>query len=427
MTRFSTFIGACTAGAVVMGVAAAVAQADPVADFYKRERVTMFIGYSSGGGYDRYARTIARHIDRHIPGKPTVLAKNRPGAGSMRLANELYNVLPQDGTAIGTVGRGVPQEALKGNKLAKYDPRKFNWIGSANNETSTCVVWHTSDVATLQDFLDKKIIVGGTGPSADTDVFPKVLNNVVGTKLQLVTGYPGGNDINLAMERGEVQGRCGWSWSSVKSTRAKWLEEKKIRVILAMSVERHPDLTDVPFVMDLAQDARAKKIFQLVFARQAMGRPYLTGPKVPAERVDALRAAFDATMKDETFLAEAKKSRMEIAPLSGNAVQKIIEEMFNAPEDVIAVANAAMTDSGKTRVSKAVIPVVKVSGKITKVRRKGARVSWAGDVKKGKLRVGGKTKVTVAGKAAKRSDLEAGMACDFTVKGVESALEIACK
>jgi tripartite-type tricarboxylate transporter receptor subunit TctC len=387
----------------------------------------MYIGYSSGGGYDRYARTIARHMGRHIPGNPSITSKNQPGAGSMRLANEMYNTIAQDGTAIATVSRGIPAEVLQGNKKARYEPRKFNWIGSANNETSTCVVWHTSDIRTLQDFLNKPIVVGGTGPSADTDVFPRVLNNVIGTKLKIVTGYPGGNDINLALERGEVQGRCGWSWSSVKSTRAKWLKEGKIRILLAMSVEKNDELKDVPFVMDLARTERDKKILQLIFSRQAIGRPYLAGPKVPSDRVAALRAAFTATMKDPKFLKDAEKGKLEITPISGEAVQKLIGDMFGNPPDLIAASNEAATSESRTQVSKAVIPVVTVTGEITKVQRKGARVSWKGDVKKGKLRVGKGTSVMVGGKKAKPSVLKAGMSCDFKVQGVETALAIACK
>jgi len=402
-------------------------KADPVADFYKGQRMTMYIGYSSGGGYDRYARTISRHMGRHIPGKPRFTAKNMPGAGSMRLANALYNTIRQDGTNIATVSRGIPAEVLQGNKKALYDPKKFNWVGSANNETSTCVVWHTSPVKTLQDFLNMEIVAGGTGPSADTDVFPKVLNNVVGSKLKLVTGYPGGNDINLALERGEVQARCGWSWSSVKSTRARWLKEKKIRILLAMSVEKNDELKDVPFVMDLAKNERERKILELIFSRQAIGRPYLAGPKVPAERVKALRAAFMATMKDPKFMADANKGKLEITPISGDAVQKLINDMFSNPPELIAAANEAVNNTSRTKMVKATIPVVTLSGKITSVKRKGSRVAWKGDVKKGKLRVGGKTKVTVAGKKAKRSDLKVGMACDFKIKGVESALEISCK
>jgi tripartite-type tricarboxylate transporter receptor subunit TctC len=419
-------LGAAVAASLGFGVGSA-ARADAVADFYKGKRMTMYIGYSSGGGYDRYARVLARYMGRHIPGTPSFLAKNQPGAGSMRLANELYNTITQDGTAIATVSRGIPAEVLQGNKKARYEPRKFNWIGSANNETSTCVVWHTSTVKGLQDFLNQPLVLGGTGPSADTDVFPKVLNNVIGTRFKIVTGYPGGNDINLALERGEVQGRCGWSWSSVKSTRAKWLKEGKIRVMLAMSVEKNDELKDVPFIMDLAKTDRDRKILELIFSRQAIGRPFLAGPKVPADRVKALRAAFMATMKDKDFLKEADKSKLEITPISGEAVQKLIGAMFDNPPDLIAAANEAATNEKRTEVAQAVIPVVTVSGKITKVQRKGARVSWKGDVKKGKLRVGKETKVMVGGKKAKPAALAEGMSCDFKVKGVETALEIACK
>ena len=424
---YSGKLAVAAAAAMLWAGSGAAVHADPVADFYKSKRMTMYIGYSSGGGYDRYARTIARHMGRHIPGNPSITSKNQPGAGSMRLANELYNTIAQDGTAIGTVSRGIPAEVLQGNKKARYEPRKFNWIGSANNETSTCVVWHTSDVRTLQDFLNKPMVVGGTGPSADTDVFPRVLNNVVGTKLRIVTGYPGGNDINLALERGEVQGRCGWSWSSVKSTRAKWLKEGKIRILLAMSVEKNDELKDVPFVMDLAKTERDKKILQLIFSRQAIGRPYLTGPQVPADRVAALRAAFMATMKDPKFMKDADKGKLEITPISGEAVQKLIGEMFDNPPDLIAAANEAATSETRTQISKAVIPVVTLSGEITKVQRKGSRVAWKGGVKKGKLRVGKKTSVMVAGQKAKPTALKAGMACDFKVQGVETALAITCK
>ena len=427
MTASGKFTGLCAAGALLAAMGATAVQADPLADFYKAHRVTMYIGYSPGGGYDRYARTIARHMGDHIPGHPTIVSKNATGAGSMRLANEIYNTLPQDGTAMATVSRGIPAEKMQGNPLAKYDPRKFNWIGSANNETSTCVVWHTSPVKTLQDFLNTKLVVGGTGPSADTDVFPRVLNNVIGTKLKVVTGYPGGNDINLALERGEVQGRCGWSWSSVISTRPKWLKEGKIRVLLAMSVERNPALKDVPFVMDLAKTERDRKILQVIFARQAIGRPYLVGPKVPADRVKALRVAFMATMKDPKFLKDAAKGKLEITPISGETAQKVVAEMFDNPPDLIAAANKAATNTAHTEIAKAVIPVVKLSGKITGLKRKGKRVAWAGGVKKGKLRVGGKTKITIGGKKAKASALEKGMSCDFTVKGVETALKISCK
>ncbi|MDP6173169.1 MAG: hypothetical protein QGF09_03265, partial [Rhodospirillales bacterium] len=180
------------------------ALADSVADFYKGKRITVWVGYSPGGGYDRYARTMARHMSQYIPGNPKLIIKNRPGAGSMLVANELYNILPKDGTAIGLIGRGLPLEPLLGNKQAKYDASKFNWLGSANNEVSVCIAWHKTGITKFEQLKSKQMVVGGTGTGSDTDTFPKVLNNLFGTKLKLVTGYPGGVDVDFAVERGEL-------------------------------------------------------------------------------------------------------------------------------------------------------------------------------------------------------------------------------
>ncbi len=195
-----------------------VAQAQDAAAFYKGRNVNMEIGYSVGGGYDVYARTIARFIGRHIPGAPTVVVKNMEGAGSLRLANWLYNAAPKDGTEMGTIGRGVAFDPLLGNKSAQFDASKFTWVGSANNEVSVCVAWQNNGISKFEDLYGKQMTVGGTGGGSDTDVFPQILNAVLGTKMKLISGYPGGNDVGLAMERGEVQGRCGWScWSSWRS------------------------------------------------------------------------------------------------------------------------------------------------------------------------------------------------------------------
>ena len=213
--------------AAVLMAAASSGRAQSVADFYKGKTVDLYIGYSVGGAYDLYARQLARHMGKHIPGNPTVLPKNMEGAGSLRLANWLYNVGPKDGTAFGIIGRGTGFDPLLGNKAAQFDATKFTWIGSANNEVSICVAWNTSGIKTFEDMQTKELIVGGTSTSADTDQFPRITNGVLGTKMKIVTGYPGGNEVGLAMERGEVQGRCGWSWSSVKSTHQKWLDEKK--------------------------------------------------------------------------------------------------------------------------------------------------------------------------------------------------------
>ena len=226
------------AGVSIAVVAAALttapASADSVADFFRGKVVTLYVGYSVGGGYDLYARTLSRHMGRNIPGNPQFVVKNRPGAGSLVLANEIYNTHPKDGTAFGTVGRGIVMEPMFGNKKARFDATKFTWLGSMNNEVSLCASWHTTDIKTVDDMFTKTFIVGGTGRGADTDAFPLVFNNVLGARMKLVTGYPGGNDINFAMERGEVHGRCAWSWSSVKTTRAKWLRDKKIHLLIQM-------------------------------------------------------------------------------------------------------------------------------------------------------------------------------------------------
>ena len=422
-------VGLGAAGALLGALIAQPVAAGSVEDFYKGKTITIYIGYAPGGGYDTYARTVGRHIGRHIPGNPGTVAKNRPGAGSLKLANELYNTLPKDGTAIGTIGRGIPMEPLFGTKEAKFDPSKFNWLGSANNEVSVCVSWHKSPIKTLNDFLTKEMIVGGTGPGADTDTFPKVLNNVIGTKLKLVTGYPGGNNINLAIERGEVQGRCGWSWSSVKSTRAQWLRDKKINVLLQMSTAKHPELPDVPFVMDLAKTEKDRKVLKLVFARQAWGRPFVAPPGVPADRVKALQAAFMATMKDPKFLEDAKKQKLEIAPISGAEIGRLMVALYASPKDLVEAAKEAAEKTEKITITKVVIPIVTVKGEITATKRGGRSISFKSEGKTLKTKVSGsRTKVFVGGNKAKRKALKVGMKCAFTYQGSGTeSKKIACE
>jgi len=302
------------------------ARAQSVAEFYRGKNVELLIGYSGGGGYDVYARLLARHMGRHIPGNPTIVPRNMPGAGSLVLANWLYNVAPKDGTVIGATGRGTPFDPMLGIDAARFDPTKYLWLGSMNNEVSVCVSWHTSGITKFDELLQRELVVGGTGPSADTDQFPRITNSVLGTKFRIISGYPGGNDISLAMERGEVGGRCGWSWSSVISTRMNWFKEKKVHVLMQLALEKHDDLPDVPLVVDLAKTDEQRQILRLIFARQALGRPFMGPPGVPQDRAAALQAAFTATMKDKAFLAEAKKADLEITPLGGAAVKKIIEE-----------------------------------------------------------------------------------------------------
>jgi tripartite-type tricarboxylate transporter receptor subunit TctC len=330
------------AAAAFMLLAASSGWAQSPAEFYKGKTVELYIGYSVGGGYDLYARMLARYLGRHIPGNPTVVPKNMEGAGSLRLANWLYNIGPKDGTAIATIGRGTGFDPILGNAKAQFDGTKFTWIGSANNEVSVCGAWHTSGITKFDDLLTKELVVGGTSSSADTDQFPKIVNGVLGTKMRIVTGYPGGNDVGLAMERGEVQGRCGWSWSSVKSTRQKWLDEKRINILMQLSLDKHPDLPNVPLVTDLAKSEEQRQILRIIFARQVMGRPYLAPPGAPPDRVEALRKAFMDTMADKDFLADADKAQLEITPVPGAEVEKLVKELYATPSAVAQKAIAAI-------------------------------------------------------------------------------------
>jgi tripartite-type tricarboxylate transporter receptor subunit TctC len=317
---------------------AALAHAQSPAEFYKGRNVDLYIGYSVGGAYDLYARVLARHLGKHIPGNPTITPKNMEGAGSLRLANWLYNVGPKNGTALGTIGRGTAFDPLLGSKGAQFQADKFTWIGSANNEVSVCVAWRTSGVTKFEDVFERELIVGGTGQAADTDQFPRVLNGALGTKFKIVSGYPGGNDVTLAMERGEVQGRCGWSWSSVLSTHKRWIDDKLINVLVQMSLNKHPDLPDVPLVMDFAKSEDQQQIFKLIFARQVMGRPYLAPGGVPKDRADALRNAFARTMDDPEFLVDAEKSQLEITPVTGEEIDKLVRDLYRTPKALAAKA-----------------------------------------------------------------------------------------
>ena len=315
-----------------MSLAQPAAYAQSPAEFYKGRNVELYIGYSVGGAYDLYARVLARHLSKHIPGSPTIIAKNMEGAGSLRLANWLYNVGAKDGTVLATIGRGTAFDPLLGSKGAQFRADKFTWIGSANNEVSVCVAWKTSGITDFEHTLSRELIVGGTGQAADTDQFPRILNGVLGTKFRIATGYPGGNDVTLAMERGEVKGRCGWSWSSVLSTHKRWIEDKLITVLVQLSLNKHPDLPDVPLVMDFAKTEDQQQMFKLIFARQVMGRPYLAPPDVPKERAEALRKAFMDTMKDNEFLADAERSQLEINPVDGAEVEKLVKELYQTPK-----------------------------------------------------------------------------------------------
>ena len=273
-----------------------------------------------------------RAISAGIPGNPTIIPKNMEGAGSLRLANWLYNVGAKDGTVLATIGRGTGFDPLLGSKGAQFQADKFTWVGSANNEVSICVAWKGSGITRFEDTMTKELIVGGTGAAADTDQFPRILNGVLGTKFKIVSGYPGGNDITLAMERGEVKGRCGWSWSSVVATHKRWVDDKTITVLVQLAQQASRPARR-PLVMEFAKTEEQKQIFRLIFARQVMGRPFLAPPGLPKDRAEALRA-FDETMKDPEFLADATRTQLEITPVAGEEVEKLVTELYQTPKPV---------------------------------------------------------------------------------------------
>jgi tripartite-type tricarboxylate transporter receptor subunit TctC len=327
--------------ASILLLAPAAPAANPVEDFYKGKTIQLLIGYSTGGGYDTYARALARHMGKYIPGNPTIVPQNMPGAGSLKLMNWLYSVAPKDGTAFGTIGRAVALEPLLGGEGTRFDANKMYWIGSVTNEVSICVAWQTSPIKTFDDVLKNELIVGGTGPGADTDMFPIMLKNLLGAKFKLVTGYPGGSDVLLAMERGEVAGRCGWSYSSLTATRPTWLKEGKINILVQVALQKHPEMPEVPLIMDYTKSEQQKEALKLVLVQQLMARPFVLPPDVPKDRVAALRDAFDAVMKDPDFLAEAQKTELEVNPTSGLEIQKLLKNVYASPKDVVALAAAA--------------------------------------------------------------------------------------
>jgi tripartite-type tricarboxylate transporter receptor subunit TctC len=332
---------------LLMLAATMSARADGVADFFKGRTIEIYIGFTAGGAYDAYARLLARYMGPYIPGSPTVVAQNMPGAGSLQLANYLYNVAPKDGTAIATFGRGMAMEPLIGAGGARFDASKFLWLGSVANEVSLCVVWNSSPVQNWGEATKKEFTVGGLGAGADPDIFAAVLKNVFGAKLRVVSGYPGGNDVSIAMERGEVDGRCGWSWSAIKATRSAYLAEKRMGLLIQLALAKSPELPDVPLVVDLAKDERQRQVLRMIFSRQVIAWPFAAPPGLPADRASALRDAFAATMKDAGFLGDARKAGLEVDPVPGAEMDRLIAELYRTPADIVAEARKAASPDGK--------------------------------------------------------------------------------
>ncbi len=341
MTMTGTRIQRLAIGALIAaaGIAGAATQgtAESVADFYKGKTINMIIGIPPGGGYDSYARVVARHMGKHIPGHPKFVPQNMPGGAEMNAANYVVNVAPQDGTAIAATTRTVPFLPLYGTKAAKFDPLTINWLGSSNQDVGLFVLWRAAGDFTLDDMFKKQVIVGVNTPGSDTVTYANILKYMFGAKLKVVSGYPGSKDILLAMQRGEVQAIPNYSWSSLQR-HASWLKTKKVRILLQIGLKKLPDLPDVPLISELARTDEQRSVLDLMLAQTTFGRPYFLGPGVPADRMKALRAAFMATMKDPAFLADAKKQRLMINPVSGEEMQEGITRIYKLPHALVEKA-----------------------------------------------------------------------------------------
>lgn len=335
MMKFSAIAAAAT---VALGAGAGAASAQDAAAFYKGKSVAIYVGLSAGGGYDTNARLVGRHIGRHIPGGPQVVVRNMPGAGGLVMANYVANVAEKDGLHIGAPQRGIPFEPLLGDaSKAKFDPLKLNWIGSTNSDTSVAVATRRSGIKSWRDLRSREMIVAGTGVGTESVVAPYVLRNVLGLRFRVIAGYPGGSEMNLAMQRGEVDGRGTFSWTSLKPHLAEWVDSGELVILYQMGVKAHPEIPkSVPLVIDLAETAEQRKLLELQFTAFQLGRPLFAAAGVAPERVEALRRAFDASMTDKQLLAEAEKQKAEINPVSGEEMQRILAQVYSTPKDLVA-------------------------------------------------------------------------------------------
>ncbi|HEY8578262.1 MAG TPA: tripartite tricarboxylate transporter substrate-binding protein [Beijerinckiaceae bacterium] len=321
------------AAAAALGLAGGAQAQESAESFYKGRKIDLIIGFSVGGGYDAYGRLVARHMGEHIPGKPTIVPRNMTGAGSRVAANYIFNVAPKDGTVLGIADQSIPLEQALGDSGIKFDSRAFAWIGNVVADNNVVATWHTSPIKTVEDAKREESMIGATGYNTSAQ-YPTVLNQMIGTKFKVIMGYPGGNEINLAMERGEVAGRGSNAWASFKATRPEWVRDKKLNILAQVGLKRAPDLPDVPLLMDLATNDQDRAAMRLLSAPTAIGRPFFAPPGTPKERVATLRAAFDAMVKDKAFLDEAEKAGLDINPVPGEELQQIVAEIIDAPAEV---------------------------------------------------------------------------------------------
>jgi tripartite-type tricarboxylate transporter receptor subunit TctC len=321
---------------------AAPANAQSVADFYRGKQIVLVVGYGVGGGYDLYARMFARFVGSHIPGHPTIVPQNMPGAGSRSAANWLYRVAPQDGSVLACLGQGTPTDQALGQPGVQFDAGKFNWIGNLSLVNNFLFVSAASGVTTFAQAKTKQVAIGATGASSPSVLYPQVSNNLLGSKFKIIAGYPGGGDINIAIERRELDGRGSDSWASMKATHPDWLRNHTINILFQVGPRREADLPNVPLWTDLAENDDQRQVLTLLSGDVAVGRPILTAPNVPTDRVNALRQAFADTLRDPQFVAATKQANMEMNPMAGDELQHIVEKIVSSPPRILAMAKEAI-------------------------------------------------------------------------------------
>lgn len=411
------------------------AHSETLSDFYKDKKIQVFVGSGPGGGYDTYARMMGRHMGRHIPGKPTFLVKNMDGAGSIIAANYVYNVAPQDGTVIAALQRNAPIVQIMGQKGPQFVATKLNWLGSFNNEVGIIAVAKRTGIKSFKDLYSKEILFGSTGPN-DTEFYPALIANTLAAKLRLIKGYPSTPPTHLAMERGEVDA-ISQSWASF--THQSNMYKKDEMVLLAqISLKPLPELQakGVPLLMDVIDPTRlqpgytveeVQTLFRLLMATKTMGRPFAMGPSVPADRLKAMRTAFNATASDPKFVAEANKQGRDLSLVTGDDIQDIVEKMASAPKKVLDKLEYVSQWHGPVKTAKVEIPMH--TGKIVEIKKGGRSIVVDAKGKKVSAKISGsRTKITVGGSPAKRSAFKDGMTCTIALPpGSKEAAKVDCK
>ena len=324
-------------GVSLVALSAAIgmpAQADAIADFYKSNSLKMIVASGPGGGYDTYTRVLGRHFARHLPGQPSIIVQNMPGASGLKATNYIANNAPKDGTAMLATYNAMLMEPLAGGAGAQFDVQRLNWIGSISKVQNLCVTWHTNSIKTFEDAMTREVTVASTGATGNSGTLPRLLNQIIGTKFKVIMGYTT-TDSRLAVERGEVDGICGYSYATLLASSPDWIKNNKVNILIQNGLKPHPKLPDVPLTLSKVTREADKALLRLYSATEETGRPYVAPPDVAPERIQALRRAFDATMVDAVFLADAEKSNLEVDPLTGEEMHALLRELYATDPKVV--------------------------------------------------------------------------------------------